>query len=278
MVLALRAEELHRRLGVIDRVCSWASARDDVHAVLLVGSAVRAPDPWGDLDLLVLADDVEGVLEDSRAAFADAVITFLERPPGAFPQRRLAFADGTDVDLVAVPAESLLREPTDAVRELVYRGAHVLYDRDGALDSVVESSAGWKPPTGPPVAHEVRKAASEFWFKVIWAAKKLGRGELWRALECCNGDLKRLLLLALEWEARTRGVDHWYGGRFVERWGDLEAVSALGGTIAQYDAGDIRRALHATMDLYGQLCSDVGGYPREAERFARAEVERVLAV
>ena len=263
---------------MIERVCSWASARDDVHAVLLVGSAVCAPDAWGDVDLLLLTDDVEGVLEDSRAAFADAVIMFVERPPGAFPQRRLAFADGTDVDLVAVPAENLLREPSDAVRELVYRGARVLYDRDGALGRVVESAAGWMPPTAPPTAHEVGEAASEFWFKAIWAAKKLRRGELWRALECCNGDLKRLVLLALEWEARTRRVDHWYGGRFVERWGDLQAVSALGATIAQYDEDDVRRALRSTMDLYARLCSDVEGYPREAERFARAQVDRVLAV
>jgi aminoglycoside 6-adenylyltransferase len=262
---------------LIDRVCSWASVRDDVHAVLLVGSAVRAPDTWGDVDLLVLTDDVEGVLEDSSPAFADAVIMFVERPPGAFPQRRLAFADGTDVDLVAVPAESLLREPSDTVRELVYRGARVLYDRDGALACVVESAAGWEPPTAPPTAHEVGEAANEFWFKAIWAAKKLGRGELWRALECCNGDLKRLLLLALEWEARARRVDHWYGGRFVERWGDVAAVSGLRGTFAHYDEDDVRRALAATMDLYEKLCADLDGYPREAERFARAQVERVLA-
>ena len=104
---------------MIDRLHAWAAAREDVHGVLLVGSAVRAPDAWGDVDVLVVTDDVEGVLEDSRGAFADAVISFVERPPGGFPQRRLAFGDGTDVDLVAVPAEVLLRAPTDGARELV---------------------------------------------------------------------------------------------------------------------------------------------------------------
>ena len=262
---------------MIERVNAWAAARADVHAVLLVGSAVRAPDAWGDVDVLVLTDDVEGVLEDSEAAFADAVIGFVERPPGAFPQRRLAFADGTDVDLVAVPAENLLRAPTDAVRELVYRGARVLHDRDGALARVVESATGWEPPTAPPTPGDVDQAASEFWFKAIWTAKKARRGELWRALECCDGDLKRLVLRALEWEARGRGVDHWYGGRFVEQWGDPAAVEALARTFAHFDADDLRRALEATMDLYAQLCGDEAGYPREAETFARAQVERILA-
>lgn len=262
---------------MIDRLHAWAAAREDVHAVLLVGSAVRAPDAWGDVDVLVVTDDVEEVLEDSRGAFADAVITFVERPPGAFPQRRLAFADGTDVDLVAVPAENLLRAPTNAVRELVYRGARVLHDRDGTLARTVESASGWEPPTAPPSPDDVREAASEFWFKAIWAAKKLRRGELWRALECCDGDLKRLLLRALEWEARSRGVDHWYGGRFVEDWADPTAVEALAETFAHFDPADVRRALEATMDLYAKLCANAGGYPREAESFARAEVDRVLA-
>lgn len=245
--------------------------------MLLVGSAVRAPDAWGDVDVLVVTDDVDEVLEDSRGAFADAVIMFVERPPGGLPQRRLAFADGTDVDLVAVPAESLLRAPTDGVRELIYRGARVLHDRDGALTRLVESATGWAPSSAPPTPHDVGEAASEFWFKVIWTAKKLRRGELWRALECCDGDLKRLLVRALEWEARSRGVDHWYGGRFVEQWGDPAALEALAETFAHYDRQDVRRALEATMDLYARLCGDAEGYPRDAESFARAEVDRVLA-
>ena len=245
------------------RCCSWVprSAR---------------PTRGGMLDVLVVTDDVEGLSEDSRGAFADAVITFVERPPGAFPQRRLAFADGTDFDLVAVPTENLLCAPTNAVRELVYRGARVLHDRDGALAQVVESATGWEPPA-PPTPDDVGEAASEFWFKAIWTAKKLRRGELWRALECCDGDLKRLLLRALEWEARSRGVDHWYGGRFVEQWGDPAAVEALAETYAHFDPDDVRRALEATMDLYARLCGDAGGYPREAESFARAEVDPVLA-
>ena len=114
---------------------------------------------------------------------------------------------------------------------------------------VVESAAGWKPPTAPPTAHEVGEAASEFWFKAIWAAKKLGRGELWRAVECCNGDLKRLLLLALEWEARTR----------ASTTGTAAASSSVGRPRSRertrWDVRALRRrrrsaALRATMDLY----------------------------
>jgi aminoglycoside 6-adenylyltransferase len=261
---------------LIDRLRLWAAARADVHGVLLVGSAVRAPDAWGDVDVLVVTDDVEGVLEDSRAAFADAVIAFVERPPGAFPQRRLAFADGTDVDLVAVAADKLPSAPTDAVRELVHRGARILYDRDGSLARVVDGATDWEPPAASPTPGDVCAAASEFWFKTIWAAKKLRRGEVWRALECCDGDLKRLLLRAHEWEARGRGVDHWYGGRFVEQWGDPAAVEALAEAFAHFDPDDVRRALEATMDLFARLCGNLDGYPREAERFARAEVDRVL--
>ena len=66
---------------MIDRLHAWAAGRDDVHAVVLVGSAVRAPDAWGDVDVLVVTDDVEGVLKDSRGAFSDAVIMFVDPGP-----------------------------------------------------------------------------------------------------------------------------------------------------------------------------------------------------
>ena len=261
---------------MIQRLTAWASARADVRAVLLIGSAVRADaDEWGDLDVIVFVDDVERMLRECPADFPDAVITFLEPAArGMFVERRFAFPDGTDVDLVPAPAHLLDDELPPEFFEVTHRGWRILTDRDGALGRALDKASGFEPP---PSGRDVEQGASDFWFHAIWTAKRLRRGELWRAHECCNGHLNALLLRAIEWDADARVVERWYGGRFLERWGDPSALAALSDCSSRYDAAGVERALRATMDLYAQLASTLEGYPHEAERFARSEVDRVLA-
>lgn len=63
----------------------------------------------------------------------------------------------------------------------------------------------------------------------------------------------------MEWHAHaTRGFGHdtWMRGRFLEEWADPRAVAALPGIFAHYDAGDIGRALLATMEVFHWLAME----------------------
>ena len=72
-------------------IADWAQERDDVRAVLVVGSRARAETPadkWSDLDVVLFVDDPERLATDASwvAEFGAPVLTFLEptgvRPPG----------------------------------------------------------------------------------------------------------------------------------------------------------------------------------------------------
>ena len=90
----------------------------------------------------------------------------------------------------------------------------------------------------------------------MWCAKKLQRGEIWQAKSVCDCYLKRLLLRMAEWQAKARnGPDYetWHDGRFFDKWADPRVLESLRQAYARYDDQDIRRALLATMDIFGPL-------------------------
>jgi aminoglycoside 6-adenylyltransferase len=67
--------------------------------------------------------------------------------------------------------------------------------------------------------------------------------------------MKVLLATLLGWHAQARepSVDTWHGGRFLERWADPGALSALEDAYARYDLRDVARGLWATIDLWQQV-------------------------
>ncbi len=62
----------------------------------------------------------------------------------------------------------------------------------------------------------------------------------------------------LEWHARSvdPAVDTWHEGRFLERWADPGALSALEKAFAHYDVRDLARALWETTDLFQSVADE----------------------
>jgi aminoglycoside 6-adenylyltransferase len=241
-------------------VADWALERDDVRAVVLVGSQARATlpaDRWSDLDLVVFADDPVALGADASwvASFGDPVLTFVERTAvGAGVERRVLYEDGQDVDFALFPAAGglgLTESPEAGA--VLGRGFRVLYDELG----VAESLAALPGPGAEvaPAARDLNELASDFWYHALWAAKKLRRGEVFVALECLDAYMKRRLVTLMAWHARAvdPAVDTWHGGRFLERWGDPGALVALELAYARYSVRDVARALWATIDLFQGL-------------------------
>ncbi len=160
----------------------------------------------------------------------------------------------------------------------------MLLDRDGLtahLNPIDTEPAASRPPTET----EFLEAINDFWYHAVWTAKKLRRGELWTAKACCDGYMKRLLLVAMELHAKLRNgpdYDTWYEGRFLEQWADPYALEGLRGALAHYDEDDIGRALLTTMDLFRWVAKGTAEgldypYPALADERATGLVSALLS-
>ena len=240
-------------------VADWARSREDVRAVVVVGSQARAAAPadlWSDLDALLFVDDPELLAGDSAwvEEFGVPVLAFLEPTAlGDRVERRVLYEGGEDVDFPLIAASTwreVLALPGAAA--VVARGVHVLYDE---LDLETELKSVSVPGEIPPDAAALTELAGDFWYHALWTARKLRRGEVFTAINCLDGYMKARLVTLLEWHARAvdPSVDTWHGGRFLERWADPGALSALEKAFAHYDVRDVARALWETIDLFQGL-------------------------
>ncbi|MDQ3672079.1 MAG: aminoglycoside 6-adenylyltransferase [Actinomycetota bacterium] len=240
-------------------IAEWASEREDIRALLLVGSQARSDVPadrWSDLDLVFLVEDPKPYLEDGAwvRQFGVPVVTFLEATLDGHWERRVLYETGEDVDFVLFPASTVERlEASEGAAELLARGYRLLIDRAGIAETLERSAA--KARRSGPTQHDLDELAGDFWYHALWTAKKLRRGEVFTAIECLDGYMKARLVTLLGWHARAvdPSVDTWHAGRFVERWADPGALAALEKAFAHYDVRDVARALWETVDLWQGL-------------------------
>ncbi len=108
---------------------------------------------------------------------------------------------------------------------------------------------------GRGAAVQLDDLATDFWSRAIRAARLLRRGEVYRSIECLDGPMKARLVQLLARHARAVDptVEAWDDGRFLERWADPGALSALERAYAHYDVRDVARALWETIDLFQLL-------------------------
>lgn len=276
--------------GLLERVIDRARGDAGIHGLVLLGSRARTEHPadtWSDTDLLVLVDDPEAFLAEAGWPMHLGVVstTFLESTHGR-RERRVLFADGTDLDMIPVGVDELASVVSEAA-DVLARGHRVVLDKDGLLEDLSERVAraiAQRRDDWPPSLVAFENLVADFWYHAVWTARKLRRGELWVALGCLDGYMKRRLLTIIEWQARARGdgqADAWIGGRFLERWADPETVEALRGAFAHYEAPDVSRALRATMDLFRRLALDLSirlelPYPERADDAATGMVNELL--
>ena len=261
----------------LDQVAVWAREQSDVHAVVLLGSQARADvpaDEMSDVDVTLFVHEPDRYLRDDAwiRRFGEPLLSFVEATAvGGFEERRVLFRDGLEVDFAVVPVAALEDIPP-AAAGVFARGYRVLYD-DGI---------GFQPPdvphreSPPPSQAQLDELANDFWYHLLWAAKKLWRGEVLLAKQVCDCGLKwRLVELA---RLRAHGGDTWHDLRFFERWAGEDVVEALGPTFGSYDATDVARALRATGELFGRLEDEVASRFDLAPPVDRDEVLRRLDV
>jgi len=240
----------------LDEVARWTAARPDVRAAVLLGSQARvnAPaDPVSDVDVALFVDEPASYLDDPAwiDQFGEPLLSFREPTAvGGFEERRVFFRDGLEVDFAIVPAAVAAEIPPEA--DVVFaRGFRVLYS-DGISFPDREPTSIETPM---PTQERFDQIVNDFWYHLLWAAKKLWRGEILVAKQACDGWLTGRLVELARW--RSNEADTWHGARFFERWAGDDLVAALGPTFARYEVGDLARALRAKAELFGRVEDEV---------------------
>ncbi len=275
---ASRPLSLAREAGVYElveqRIAGWAGGREDVQAVIVVGSRARIDHPadrWSDLDLIVFVSGVDPYRQSGdwqpalQAAFPLPVwLSAFDTTGRGDPEWEFVLEGGVKVDLVF----TLNRSPrgkeatlAEMVESFPYR--YVLED---GMRALVEKTSGPPVQLGPPPV-QVLPSAAEYkalidntLLNVVRAVKLSKRGELWRAVQVINTALQGQVLKLLVWHAAARsfpGGVPYYRGRFLEEWADPRMLAQAADTLAGYSNESVRRAVEGVFRFITAVTAEI---------------------
>jgi aminoglycoside 6-adenylyltransferase len=259
-----------RKMQLLENFIEWARTQVDIRAVILAGSTGRKNNPadeWSDYDLIVVTTDPPQYLTsmDWLVHIGNPWVSVIERTSAGEPfERRVLFEGGFDMDFIIISPENILRDFNNKsiVLEIIQSGRQVLLDKDAILSNLLDLSLPVQAVTRPSY-QTFQEVVNDFWFHVAWTAKKIKRGELWVAKNCCDTYLKNLLLRMIEWEAKSvNGWDFntWFNGRFLERWALPQTVDELHGVFAIYNAESVWQALQATQVMFRRVAMETASH------------------
>ncbi|WP_157721805.1 aminoglycoside 6-adenylyltransferase [Tumebacillus avium] len=256
----------------LERVTPWAEAREDIRLVMIIGSRARMnvpSDEWSDLDLVIVTKRPELYIESAEwlQELAEPKLTFLEGTAvGELVERRVLFEGGLDVDFIPLPYEMVAGGWPKGITAsgVLGRGYWVLVDKEGLGADIPRGMVAEKGQRMPSEA-EFSQIVNDFLYHVVWAAKKLGRGELWMGKMACDSGLKWHLLKMIEWHTHLSRpeVDTWHSGRFLDTWAETDVLTELQTAYARYDLQEVWSALIVTQRLFSRLaqtCADIMDY------------------
>jgi aminoglycoside 6-adenylyltransferase len=271
----------------IDSIAAWAQADPAVQGVIIIGSQARSTilsDQWSDLDLMLFVDDQQAMMQDDTwtERFGQVICQFDEIVPLHFTNwkwcvKRPLYADLRDVDFSVLPYDRL-DEVLAVNRDIIARGYRVIYDsRADLLESKIRALLQAAEPEGFQVLteREFQLVVSELLYHVVWAFKKIKRGELWVAANCINSHMKNLLFRLIEAHnvtVRQQPDILQYYGRFLEQRTDPQVLAMLERCFTHYDRADAVAALghlHEITHLLARAICEKTGYAFDAAQFDR---------
>jgi aminoglycoside 6-adenylyltransferase len=279
-----------RYVDLVAQITAWTAAEPDIQGLVVIGSQSRIdppPDRWSDLDLMVFANTPDRWLEAGRSSANPSdvpVADWLEqfgRPLAAFTEitplgghdwawsvRRVLYADGRDVDFSILPA-GRADEAIALNTGILAWGYRVLYDPRHSLAPALERTVAsvtagtWGAGAPESIADAaLQEAVQVLLYHVIWALKKLRRGEVWVGAGCLNAFLRPYLLTLIEAYGQATGAPRGtltYEGRFLETRTSPEVLALLRLCAMPYDAAAGIAALGALLDLIEALAPAVYG-------------------
>jgi aminoglycoside 6-adenylyltransferase len=279
---------------LLDEIVRWATARDDVRALVMTGSRARPTGPvdaWSDYDIELFTTNTDRYASNDWMAEIRPVwvcLALLREDDPRYRMRLTVFSGGDKVDFAVAPVE-MLREwvARRALPDLYERGYVILLDKDDLASRLPAPTYG-APRQPPPNKAEFQATVEEFWFEASHIPKYLFRDELW-VVKFRDWTMKTLLLRMLGWYATANdpASDVWDIGGHMASWLDPTTRARLGSTFGRYEATDSWQALLSTTDLFRDLTAVTAerlgfAYPNEAEvgigRYLRSFVDLLGSV
>ena len=267
--------------ALLDQILRDLRENDKVEVVLLIGSRARKEQPddaYADLNLILSVKDPDFFLYTDQwlLKIGNARISFVQDTFCELKERRVLFDGGIDVDLVILPEAnrvSFLRHP-DAV-SILQQGYRVLLDKSGSFERGIKRLPEQNISVFPS-EQEFLNGVKDFWYHLVWAMKKLQRGELWASIVCLDRNMQQKLLWIIECCMHIRkGKEYntWYGGRFLDFWVDPDIREDLGRCFSQYSSADMLRALTEITVLFRRLAKEAAQalgfpYPEAEDQYA----------
>ncbi|HWM88815.1 MAG TPA: nucleotidyltransferase domain-containing protein [Kofleriaceae bacterium] len=244
------------------RAVSRLSTDPRIAGVAAVGSWLGGMDEFSDLDLVIAVHpEHEQAVRAERRAIAETlgplVACFTGEHVGE--PRLLICLYGPPllhVDLKFVALDDLARRVEEP---------SILWQRDGALDRALEGTSAHYPQPDPQWIED------RFWIWVHYAALKIGRGELFEAIDFLaylRAKVLGPLLLARAGHTPNRVR------RIEQRVPD--SVGALRETVSAHDRADCGRAMKAAVALYRELRADQPITRSQAEAESMRFLDEVL--
>lgn len=268
-----------RYAAIKGKILDIANADQSVCTVIAIGSSVRSElkaDEYSDLDLIIATENTEKWLYGAAPdEIGNVKISFVESTLGGGKERRILYENALDVDLIIFTPKQFEMAIKDGVASWVCnRGYEVLYDTMGAGPLLEEYVSDDIEYTGMTESEYINMV-NDFCFHVVWASKKILRGELWSAKMCIDAYLKNYMLKMVEmYTAYDHHVDVWHDGRFLESWVDDKIKETLPKCFAHYNRDDMISALTETHKLFAELAKEVAeirnyDYPEKAVEYSR---------
>jgi hypothetical protein len=264
------------------RIADWAKGREDIEAVLIVGSRgmdhASTLQNGSDLDVIIftsnpkwyqinvqwyheVADVVIGQYEDSNHMIFAVSEDFY-----------VIFKPDLDVDFSVVPirfvrkeiqlARLFLRFP-NLVAGLEQRlraeasafrlGFRTLFDRDSLAQEIAESFGQLNWIANYPSIPEYISAIDKYLVGTFKAIKKAKSGKVFHAKWLCDTTLKLQLIQMVKWHtyAQEQSTDpHRLLELSITQWADTRIKEELPHTFSEYRPDDIYRALYASLNLF----------------------------
>ncbi len=243
------------------RVAQWAQTQPAIRAVIAVGSRARPDYPadrWSDLDVIIFTTERAAYTADSGwlTTFGAVILSYLDETDPGDPEWYTLYEGGLKLDaaLVRVEDPTLDLETLLALHPyqgVISRGVSVLFDRNASPRQLPPKPL---PLRALPTAAEFDKTIRGFFLAITTTAKRIARGELWRAQEGFSQNLRRYLLRMIEWHAY--GKDTWYSARFIEHWADPRILAALPQAFPALERASLQTSLWALLDLFRWIAGE----------------------
>lgn len=255
---------------LLSKSIQYFSQVEGVVAIAIVGSIARnEADEWSDIDLVIIVeDDYKDDIMNGEWAESVGNKTLSFKQFGY--EVRVLYEDFYDFDYIFFTRSQLEGDSLDPeLKQMLSNGFEIAYDSNNVLVNIeIEDVDASKQDFG--------ELSDDIWFHIIWAAKKICRGELWYAYYWTNRGLQDQFLQAVRSDVRNpvRRL------RFVDDEVDKTMLAKITDTFTEYNPLAIINGLRECMSTYWHiqqsLHADISEDKLRSYKRVQDTVERIL--